>query len=58
MKDEDQQPAQSQKPEEPESEAERFRDFVKEVMSVPKSEIDKREAEYQAEKAAKKKAPK
>lgn len=43
-----------QKSEEPVSEADRFRSFVKEIMSVPKSEIDKREAEYQAQKAAKK----
>jgi len=47
-----------QKPMEPESEADRFRSFVKQVMSVPKSEIDKREAEYQSKKAEKKKAPK
>lgn len=47
-----------QKSEEPVSEADRFRSFVKEIMSVPKSEIDKREAEYQAQKAAKKPAQK
>lgn len=46
------------KSEEPESEADRFRGFVKKVMSVPKSEIDKREAEYQAQKTAKKEPPK
>lgn len=35
------------------SEADRFRDFVKQVVSVPKEEIDKREAEYQASKPKK-----
>ena len=28
----------------------RFRDFVKQVVSVPKEEIDKRQAEYEAKK--------
>lgn len=35
------------------TEFERFRDFVKQVVSVPKEEIDKREAEYQQQKKAK-----
>lgn len=43
---------------EPESEADRFRSFVKGIVSVPKSEIDKREAEYQAQRAEKKKQQK
>ncbi len=32
---------------------EKFRDFAKRVISVPKSEIDRREAEYQKQRAAK-----
>lgn len=32
------------------TEFERFRDFVKQVVSVPKEEIDKREVEYQKQK--------
>ncbi len=31
---------------------ERFRQFTKKVMAVPKAEIDKREAEYQRDKNA------
>ena len=54
MKDEDQQPVQAPKSAETESEADRFRDFVKQVVSVPKEEIDKRQAEYEKKKAAKK----
>lgn len=42
------------KPEEPQSEADRFRDFVKKVVSVPKEEIDRRQAEYEAKKQEKK----
>ena len=38
------------------AEAERFRDFVKQVVSVPKEEIDKREAEYQKNKVKKQSA--
>ena len=44
----------NQKPAEPESEADRFRVFVKKVVSVPKEEIDKRQAEYEAKKQEKK----
>jgi len=47
--------AKSAKLGENESEYERFERFAKQIISVPKSEIDKREAEYQkARKAAKK----
>lgn len=42
------------KPEEPQTEADRFRSFVKKVVSVPKEEIDKRQAEYEAKKQEKK----
>ena len=35
------------------AEAKRFADFVRQVVSVPKEEIDKREAEYQKNKAKK-----
>jgi hypothetical protein len=31
----------------PKSEFENFRDFTKKIVGVPKSEIDRREAEYQ-----------
>jgi hypothetical protein len=31
----------------PKYEADRFREFTKQIMSVPKSEIDRREKEYQ-----------
>lgn len=34
---------------------EKFRDFAKQVISVPKAEIDRREAEYQKQRAEKKK---
>lgn len=33
---------------------ERFRDFVKQVVSVPKEEIDKREAEYKEQRQGRK----
>ena len=36
-------------------EYDRFEQFVKELVSVPKSELDKREAEYQRKKLAEKK---
>jgi multidrug resistance efflux pump len=36
------------------SEADRFREFAKRIISVPKAEIDKRQAEYQKAKAARK----
>jgi hypothetical protein len=36
-------------------EYDRFEQFVKELVAVPKSELDKREAEYQREKKAAKK---
>lgn len=48
----------NQKTETATTEAERFRDFVKQVISVPKEEIDKREAEYQANKIKKQSAKK
>jgi len=38
----------------PSEEYSRFESLVNEVISVPKSEIDKREAAYQRKKAAKK----
>lgn len=38
----------------PSEEYQRFERFVKELVAVPKSELDKREAEYQRKKAAKK----
>lgn len=40
------------------TEFERFRDAMKQIISVPKEEIDRREAEYQKERAAKKQAAK
>jgi len=44
-----------QQTESAESEYERFERFTKQIISVPKAEIDKREAKYQkARKAAKK----
>jgi hypothetical protein len=39
----------SEKPHRPESEFEKFRDFTKKIVGVPKSEIDRREKEYQKE---------
>jgi hypothetical protein len=43
-------------PDKPEpSQSEKFRAFAKQVISVPKAEIDRREAAYQKERAAKKK---
>ncbi len=36
------------------TEFERFRNAVKQIISVPKEEIDKREAEYQKERSLKK----
>jgi hypothetical protein len=36
-------------------EYDRFQRFVKELVAVPKSELDKREAEYQRKKIAEKK---
>ena len=38
------------------AEAKRFTDFVKQVVSVSKDEIDKREAEYQKNKVKKQNA--
>jgi hypothetical protein len=44
------------KADQPSEEYARFENLAKQLISVPKSEIDKREAEYQrAKKAAKKK---
>ncbi len=44
-----------QKPNKPPSEEyQRFEKLAKELISVPKSEIDKRQAEYQKKKASKK----
>jgi len=34
---------------------EKFRQFAKQIVSVPKSEIDRRKAEYKKQRAAKKK---
>ena len=43
----------TRQPDEPAStEFERFRDAMKQIISVPKEEIDKREAEYQKGRAA------
>lgn len=39
----------------PPPEPERFKEFVKQIISVPKSEIDKRQAEWEKQQAAKKK---
>ncbi len=39
----------------PSEEYQRFERFVKELVAVPKSELDKREAEYQRKKTAEKK---
>lgn len=39
----------------PESDFDRFKDFVKKIISVPKEEIDKQEAKYQRHQAMKKK---
>jgi hypothetical protein len=39
----------------PSDEYSRFEQFVKELVAVPKSELDKREAEYQRKKHAEKK---
>lgn len=36
--------------------AERFKGFVKQVVSIPKEEIDKRQAEWEKQQAEKKKA--
>lgn len=47
-----------QKPAESQSEADRFKAFVKKVVSVPKEEIDKRQAEYEAKKTERKQANK
>jgi len=38
----------------PSDEYQRFEKLAKQLISVPKSEIDKRQAEYQKKKAAKK----
>jgi hypothetical protein len=35
---------------------ERFREFARRIIAVPKSEIDKQEAEYQRQRALRKKA--
>jgi hypothetical protein len=43
-----------QKTKPPSEEYQRFERFVKELVAVPKSELEKREAEYQRKKAAKK----
>ncbi len=40
------------KPDKPElSQFERFREFARKIIAVPKAEIDKQEAEYQRQKA-------
>lgn len=56
MRTKDQSNTTTEKPAEPASEFERFRDALKQIISVPKSEIDKREVEWKAERAAKKKS--
>ena len=38
-----------------ETEFEKFKNFTKQIISVPKDEIDRREAEYQKTRKAKKK---
>jgi hypothetical protein len=38
------------------TEFERFRDFAKQVIAVPKKEIDRRQAEYLKRRAAERKA--
>ena len=43
------------KPSKPSEEYQRFEKLVKRLISVPKCEIDKREAEYQEQKKAAKK---
>lgn len=46
--------AKSTKSNKPSEEYQRFEKLAKALIAVPKSEIDKREAEYQKKKAAKK----
>jgi len=41
---------------EPNTEFERFREFTKRLMAVPKKEIDQQKAKYEKQKAAKSKA--
>jgi hypothetical protein len=43
------------KPSKPSEEYQRFENLAKQLIAVPKSEIDKREAEYQKQKRASKK---
>lgn len=43
-----------QKPSKPSNEYQRFEKLAKALIAVPKSEIDKRQAEYEKKKAAKK----
>ena len=43
-----------QKPSKPSEEYQNFEKLAKQLISVPKSELDKREAEYQKQKKAKK----
>jgi hypothetical protein len=45
-----------QKQEKPSEEFERFRDFTKRLMAVPKKEIDQQKAKYEKQKTAKSKA--
>ena len=42
----------NEKPAPPETTFQRFTDFAKRLMSVPKSEIDEKAREYEREKAA------
>ncbi|HYR74908.1 MAG TPA: hypothetical protein VEM96_03630 [Pyrinomonadaceae bacterium] len=44
-----------QKVEKPSEEFERFREFTKRLIAVPKKEIDQQKAKYEKQKAAKKK---
>lgn len=46
-----------QKPPAKSEEFKRFEEMTKQLVSVPKSEIDKRQAEYEREREAKRKKP-
>jgi hypothetical protein len=47
-------PDSSRRPSKPSSEFERFEAFAKELISVPKAEIDKRAKEYERQKQRRK----
>lgn len=44
------------KPEKPSAEFERFRDFTKRILAVPKKEIEQQKAKYERQKTAKDKS--